>query len=153
MVLDGEVDLISYRNEKTFDGSSVLQVGETAAVYGAGDVGTGKVNDAKAPLSTIIEVINERFGTNWTDEDKLLFDQISGDMNQDAKLTEQARVNSKEQFRQVFEPQVMEAFVKRHGRNEKIVSDFMSNEEMRKLIIGALLEDVYGRARAEGVRR
>jgi len=42
-------------------------------------------------------------------------------MNQDQKLTEQARVNSKEQFRQVFEPQVMEAFVKRHGRNEKIV--------------------------------
>jgi len=74
-------------------------------------------------------------------------------MNQDQKLTEQARVNSKEQFRQVFEPQVMEAFVKRHGRNEKIVNDFMSNEEMRNLIIGALLEDVYGRARAEGVRR
>jgi len=153
MVLDGEVDLISYRNEKTFEGSGALQVGETAAVYGAGDVGTGKVNDSKAPLSTIIEVINERFGTNWTDEDKLLFDQISGDMNQDQKLTEQARVNSKEQFRQVFEPQVMEAFVKRHGRNEKIVNDFMSNEEMRNLIIGALLEDVYGRARAEGVRR
>ena len=41
----------------------------------------------------------------------------------------------------------MKAFVNRKGRNEKMVGDFMSNPEMRAVIIGALLEDVYRQAR------
>ena len=81
-------------------------------------------------------------------EDRLLFDQISGDMVNDERLAEQARANSKEQFKHVFDPQATQAFVSRHGRNEKIVNDFMSNPEMRAFIIAALREEVYQRARA-----
>lgn len=146
MIIDHEVKLTAYRNEKTFEGNASLQVGETKPVYGPGEVGTSKHNeDKKTPLSTIIELINERFGTDWTQEDRLLFDQISGDMVQDEVLVEQARVNSKEQFRQVFTNQVMMAFIQRQGRNEKIVNEFMANEEVRTLVINALLDDVYGR--------
>lgn len=146
MIIDDEVELTAYRNEKTFEGNASLQVGETKPVYGPGEVGTSKhKEDKKTPLSTIIELINERFGTDWTQEDRLLFDQISGDMVQDEVLVEQARVNSKEQFRQVFTNQVMMAFIQRQGRNEKIVNEFMANEEVRTLVINALLDDVYGR--------
>ena len=145
--LDDDVELSSYRNDKTFEGSAALVVGETKAVYGASEVGTGGVPDERtSPLSAIIQIINDRFGTDFTDEDKLLFEQISGDMAQDEKLVEQARAGSKEKFKVVFEPKAMEAFVSRHGRNEKIVNDFMSNPDMRSLIVAALLDDVYGRA-------
>lgn len=40
------------------------------------DVGTGKAKDEKVPLSEIIKVLNERFGTNFTDEDRFFFEQI-----------------------------------------------------------------------------
>lgn len=146
--LDDEVALNSYRNEKTFEGSAALKAGETETVGGATDVGTGKPHEKKSPLSAIIDTINDRFGTNWTEEDKLLFEQISGDMSQNEKLSEQARANSKEQFRQVFEPEATKAFVSRLGRNEKIVSTFMANAEMRKMILDALLHDVYQNANA-----
>jgi len=150
--LDDDVELTSYRNDKTFEGSAALHVGETRSVYGPSELGTGGMpEEKKSPLSAIIRIINERFGTDFTDEDKLLFEQISGDMAKDEKLAEQARAGSKEKFKVVFEPKATEAFVKRHGRNEKIVNDFMSNPEMRDLIIGTLLEDVYRRARAEEV--
>ncbi len=147
LALDDEVALSSYRNEKTFEGSAALMQGETATVIGITDSGTGIVHDKTAPLSEIIEVINERFGTDWTPEDRLLFEQISGDMVADEKLASQARENSRDQFKEVFEPEVLKAFVSRKGRNEKIVNDFMSNADMRAVIIGALLEDVYRQAR------
>lgn len=145
--LDDDVVLTSYRNDKTFEGNAALGMGETRTVYGATELGTGSVpEEHKAPLSTIIQVINERFGTDFTEEDRLLFEQISGDMVQDEKLAEQARANTREKFKEVFEPKAMEAFVARHGRNEKIVNEFMSNQDVRSLIVAALLDEVYGRA-------
>ncbi|NJN53923.1 MAG: type I restriction endonuclease subunit R, partial [Anaerolineae bacterium] len=145
MVIDDEVELTAYRNEKTFEGSAALTMGETKPVYGPTEVGTRSHEDKKSPLSAIIALLNDRFGTEWTAEDQLLFEQISGDMVQDETLVQQARANSKEQFRQVFTNQVMLAFISRQGRNEQIVNEFMANEEMRVLVINALLDDVYGR--------
>ncbi len=145
--LDDDVVLTSYRNDKTFEGNAALGVGETRTVYGATEVGTGSVpEEHKSPLSAIIQVINERFGTDFSEEDRLLFEQITGDMVQDEKLAEQALANTKEKFKEVFEPKAMQAFVARHGRNEKIVNNFMSNPDMRSLIVAALLDEVYGRA-------
>ena len=37
---------------------------------------TGKAKDEKAPLSEIVDVLNERFGTAFTEEDRLFFQQI-----------------------------------------------------------------------------
>ena len=145
--LDDEVTLSSYRNELTFEGSAALELGETKPVYGPTDVGTGgKHGEKTAPLSQIIDTINERFGTNWTPEDRLLFEQISGDMSQNERLQEQAKANTKDQFRLIFEPEAMKAFISRIGRNEKIVNTFMSNPDMRNVIMEALLSDVYLKA-------
>jgi len=147
--LDDDVELSAYRNEKTFEGSGSLAVNETKAVYGTTEVGTGGTyEEHKSPLSDVIKVINERFGTDFTDDDKLLFDQISGDMVNNDKLAQQARAGSKEKFKVVFEPQVIEAFVNRQGRNENIVNQFMANADMRNMIIAALLDDVYNKSRA-----
>ena len=100
-----------------------------------------------APLSVIIETINERFGTHWTTKDKLLFDQISGDMAQNARLAEQAKANAIGQFKPVFEPEVMRAFARRQGRNQKIINDFMADKARRNVILNALLKRVYRTAR------
>ena len=39
-------------------------------------VGTDNPEEEKAPLSEIIEQLNERFGTDFTDEDRLFFEQV-----------------------------------------------------------------------------
>lgn len=91
-------------------------------------------------------MINDKYGTDWTDDDRLLFDQIAGDMINNESLSEKMRANSKDQVKPVFEAEAMKAFVNRHGRNEKIVGDFLQNEQLRKLIIAALLDDVYHKA-------
>lgn len=150
MVIDDEIELTAYRNEKTFEGSAALALGDTKPVYGPSEVGTRSHEDKKAPLSVIIDLINARLGADdWTEDDFLFMSQVSNDMVQDDKIVTQARANSKEQFRPVFEPEVMKAFIQRLGRNEKIVNEFMANEELRELIINWMLDDVYGRAQAD----
>lgn len=151
--LDEEVALESYRLEKTYDGSGILEINEDAPVYGPSEVGTGGgKEDHTSRLSEIIKVVNDKYGTDWTDEDRLLFEQIAGDMAANETLAEKMRANTKEQVKPVFEAEAMNAFVNRHGRNEKIVADFMQDANMRRLIISALLDDVYSRAadQAEG---
>lgn len=145
--LNEEVALESYRLEKTFEGSAVLSSSEDATVCGPSEVGTGGlIEQENSPLSTIIRVINDKYGTDWTDDDRLLFDQIAGDMANNESLAEKMRANTKEQVKPVFEAEAMTAFVNRHGRNEKIIGDFLQNEHLRKLIIAALLDDVYLKA-------
>lgn len=145
--LDEEVALESYRLEKTYDGSGILEINEDAPVYGPSEVGTGGgKEDHSSPLSEVIKVVNDKYGTDWTDEDRLLFEQIAGDMAANENLAEKMRANTKEQVKPVFEAEAMSAFVNRHGRNEKIVGDFMQDANLRKLIIAALLDDVYNRA-------
>ena len=145
--LDEEVALESYRLEKTYDGAGILEVNEDARVYGPTEVGTGGGKEEHtSPLSEIIKVINDKYGTDWTGEDRLLFEQIAGDMAASETLAEKIRANTKEQVKPVFEAEAMKAFVNRHGRNEKIVGDFMQDANLRKLIIAALLDDVYNRA-------
>ena len=53
-----------------------LSGGEAATVKSPTDVGTGKATDEKAPLSEVITVLNDRFGTDFTEEDRLFFEQI-----------------------------------------------------------------------------
>tara|TARA_Y100000296_G_scaffold26795_1_gene31472 strand:+ start:4274 stop:7387 length:3114 start_codon:yes stop_codon:yes gene_type:complete len=146
--LNEEVALDSYRLEKTFEGSGALSVGESTPVYGVTEAGTGGGHEPEqSPLSKVIKVVNEKYGTDWTDEDRLLFEQIAGDMAANEGLAEKMRANTKEQVKPVFESEVMKAFVSRIGRNEKIVDDFSQDEALRKLIIAALLDDVYQRAK------
>jgi hypothetical protein len=54
----------------------MVKEGETRYIKSPTEVGTGRAKDEKAPLSEIIEVLNERFGTQFTEEDRLFFQQI-----------------------------------------------------------------------------
>ncbi len=151
MVIDDEVALSAYRNEITFAGDATLAVGETQPVWGITAVGTGRDSEDKfSPLSEIIELINGRFGTDWKEEDLLLIEQIVGDMVRDKTLAQQGRANSKEQFRPVFEQYVLKAFIQRQGRNEELINRFMSDPEIRELLIKGMLDDVYGRVQVGG---
>ena len=77
-------------------------MGETTTVTGPTNVGTGRPRqEDKAHLSQIVDVLNERFATDFTTEDQLFFDQIVVDLKKDGDLGDQARNNSLPQFKRV----------------------------------------------------
>ena len=76
-VLDNEVALQFFRfQQMSPQGSIDLSIGEADPLKGPTDVGTAHLKVQEVALSSLIDRLNERFGTNFTEADKLFFDQI-----------------------------------------------------------------------------
>ncbi len=144
LVLDDDVTLAYYRLTRTHEGSLSLPSGESATVSGPTDVGTGRSKeDDRVRLSEIVDVLNQRFSTEFSKEDQLYFDQIVGDLKNDDRLGDQARNNTIDQFRLAFDPKGMAAFLSRMDRNESITNQFMANEELRETALELMMKQVY----------
>jgi type I restriction enzyme R subunit len=148
--LDGDVALAYYRLSITSEGDRSLQAGNQEPVSGAAEVGTSRPkDDQRSPLSEIISTINDRFGTDWKSEDRLLFDQVVEDLTQDDELGEQARANDLDNFKHVFDPKALDAFIQRMERNNGIASQVLNNRQMLKAVMAAMMREVYHRARLD----
>jgi type I restriction enzyme R subunit len=98
-------------------------------------------------LSEIIEVLNNRFGTEFDDADKLFFDQIEEELVLIEKLGEQAKNNSIENFKFGFDDVFMDKLISRMDQNQDIFSKMMDDKEFGGLVKDYLLKRVYRRLR------
>ena len=132
--LGSEVDLTHLRHEKIFEGSIPLPdgEGEVTTIYS----GTGPTTDPEEErLSEIIARINERFGTDWTEEDELVFDAAAQDLVKDDEIRNQAISNDEKTFRDhVFAGRFQKALVSRHDRNQKVVFAYLDSKEMQDAV-------------------
>ena len=140
--LGDEIDLQYYRLQKISEGSIDLNNGDASPLKGPSDVGTGR-DDEQIRLSELITLLNERFGTNFTQADQLFFDQIEEEAIESEDLQKAATANSKEDFRGVFEKSFAGLVLDRMEGNEEIFDRLMSDDEFRKLAIEHLLAKVY----------
>ncbi|MCA3213594.1 MAG: type I restriction endonuclease subunit R [Burkholderiales bacterium] len=145
--LDGEVELKFYRLQKIAEGQIVLGTGEPAAVYGPTEVGTRRSEPEQVKLSTLVEQLNERFGTDFRPADQLFFDQVEADAVDREDIREAAQANSIDDFKLLFEKELEGLFVDRMEGNDEIFRRVMSDEQFRALASGYLLSKVYTRAR------
>ena len=144
LFIDDDVKLSYYRMTKTHEGTASLAPGDSTTVSGPTDVGTGRPKEEDvAPLSEIVDTLNDRFGTDFTPEDQLFFDQVIGDLKKDEKLGDQARSNTVDQFKLAFDPKGMQAVLSRMDRNENISNQFMSNEQLRAMALELMMQQVY----------
>jgi type I restriction enzyme R subunit len=152
--LDDDVALTYYRMDKTFEGTVALPLGEPQIIGGASDVGTGKPKeDNFSPLSEVIDLINKRFGTDFSEGDRLLMVQALDDLSANATLEAQARSNTLDNFRHAFEPAAIDAILSRNQRNGEITEQFLGNPELRKMMLDAMMLDYYKRARDQSSNR
>ena len=140
--LDDEVELQYYRLQKISEGQIDLTQGEGQPLKGASDVGTGR-EDEDIRLSELIDLLNERFGTEFTQADQLFFDQIQEEAIGNEELQQAATANTKEDFRYVFEKALEGLVIDRMEGNEEIFGKLMSDGEFRKLATEHLLAKVY----------
>ena len=146
--LGEEVELTHLRNEITSEGSLALdaKTGEVITIYGEG---AGKQSEPPLePLSDIIEQLNERFGLNLDERDKLLFDQFEEAWMADPTVLDQARANTLENFRLAFDDRFMSTIISRMDDNEAIVKRVLDEAELREALKGIYASRVYQRARA-----
>lgn len=145
---DDEVRLEYYRLQKISEGSISLRDGKAEPLDGPREVGSGVRHDDDVPLSSLIEVINERFGTDFTDADQLFFDQIIEAAIEDGSLREAAAVNPEEKFALLFSGLLETLFIERMEQNEDIFARFMNEKDFQSLVSEWISRKVYSRFRS-----
>ena len=140
---DDEVTLKYYRLEKVSEGKIALEESRRGEVSGPIDVGTGKPKGDMASLSEIIDVLNERFGTDFRPADQLFLDQIKEDAKSNENIREKAIVNSVDNFGLVFKKALEGFFIDRMGQNSSIFERYNDDKEFRKVLTKLLTKDVY----------
>jgi type I restriction enzyme R subunit len=149
-VFDDEVALKFYRLQKISEGSIRLDKGENLPVEGPTAVGTGAAKDDKVELSRLIDLVNERFGTDFTQADELFFHQIREEALADEGLRQAAVANTLDNFRYVFAKALEGLFIDRMEQNEELFAKYMNDPDFKKLVSEHLLRQVYEQIREEG---
>jgi type I restriction enzyme R subunit len=137
------VELEYYRIEKMMSGAIVLEEGQSVEVKSPTAVGTGKAKDEDKPLSEIIETLNDRFGTDFTEEDRLFFEQIKEKACKDERIIQTAKANPLDKFELGIRKIVESLMMQRMAENDDIVSRYMDDTEFQKAIFPILAKEIY----------
>ncbi len=143
--LNSDVRLEYYRLQKISEGSIDMNGGYARPLDGPREVGTAIVRESEIALSELIDIINERFGTNFTPADQLFFDQIVETAAQSEELRQAAQVNSADKFALLFKRLLESLFVERMDQNEEIFGRYMNDRAFQKAVADLLASEVYER--------
>ena len=144
--LGDSVELTHLRMEKVWQGDASLDVddGEVVTIYG-GAGGGRRVEEV--PLSEIIQRINDRFGTNISDTDRLFADQVADDIVANETIQVQALANSEEAFSVGFDTTWTKALTGRMNANEQFAFQLLDNQDLRAAVVEEYRARIYSRAR------
>ena len=145
---DDEVRLEYYRLQKISEGSISLEDGEARRLDGPTEVGSGLVRSQPVPLSQLIDIVNERFGTDFNPADQLFFDQIVEAAMADDGVRQAAAVNPGDKFELVFKNLIENLFVERMDQNEEIFVRFMNDVPFQKIVTTWMASEAYRRLRS-----
>ncbi|KXK39158.1 MAG: type III restriction protein res subunit [Bacteroidetes bacterium OLB9] len=141
--LDDEVALEYYRLQKIKEGSIDLLTGEAGELSGTTEAGLKRAKDEEALLSEIINVLNERFGTEFEEADKLFFDQIEAELMEDETLQTQAKVNKIDTFKYAFEDLFITKLIDRMDQNKEIFEKILEDKVFGDLVKDLMMKKVY----------
>jgi type I restriction enzyme R subunit len=106
--------------------------------------GTGQlIDDEKENLSAIIQRLNERLGTNFTEMDKVL-EQFVQDMASNEEMVLRAK-NPIDLFKIIYDNTIMDVVLGRMTKNQEFCERYLDDEEFRKEIDKILLPLVHSR--------
>ncbi len=147
--IGNEVELQYYRLQRVSSGPIELKVGEQEGVYSPTDVGTGKAKEEKTPLSEIIQVLNERFGTAFTEEDRLFFDQIKARATSNSQVIQTAMANPLDKFQLGVRKLIEDLMIQRMAENDKIVTRYMDDGDFQRTAFPILAKEIFEAVHAQ----
>ena len=153
MKLTDEVALEYYRLQKIKDGSIDLVAGEEGELDGLTEAGIKRGKEDKAALSEIIDVLNDRFGTEFEEADRLFFEQIETELMQDAKLQTQARVNKLDTVKYAFEEIFIDKLIDRMDQNQEIFEKIIEDQSFGGLVKELMMKKIFDQLNAGGGMR
>ena len=99
--------------------------------------------DINAKLSKIIKELNDAFGTDFTDDDKVFLGRVKDNLLENKELINKIEHNSKENVKVVFDRYFNEEISKLLSSNMRFYKRLVDNEKLRKKLKLALFDLVY----------
>jgi type I restriction enzyme, R subunit len=138
-----EVGLQYYRLQRIYSGAISLREGDPESVKSPTDVGTGRAKEEIAPLSEIIKVLNDRFGTKFTDEDRYFFEQIREKAATNEQVIKLRQANPFDKFQLGLRQLIENLMIERMADNDKIVSRYMEDKQFGDTAFSELSKAIY----------
>jgi type I restriction enzyme R subunit len=146
--LGSEIELTHLRSEVTFQGSLSLNA-DTAEIKTIFGEGRGPQHEPdREPLSQIVDELNERFGLKLDERDQILFDQFEQTWLADPEVSAQAKNNTFNNFRLVFDRLFLGTLIGRMDDNETIVRRVLDDEDFQTALKDLYATRIYRRARS-----
>jgi type I restriction enzyme, R subunit len=144
-----EVNLARYRTEFLGEGTINVAEGDPKGVDSITEAGTGRVEDERKPLSEIIDVVNERFGTEFTDEDRLFFEQIREKAVKNDEVRKTAEANPLDKFQLGIRKVIEDFMIQRMSENDDIVTKYMEDLEFQSVVFPILSKGIWDAVRGQ----
>ena len=144
---DDEVRLEYYRLQKISEGSISLNEGGPAPRRAEGSW-QRRVARQPVPLSRLIDVINDRFGTDFNQADQLFFDQLVEGAAEDRGFSKPPRRTRKINSRSCSPP-LESLFIERMEQNEEIFARYMNDPAFQRAVAARLATEAYKRLAVE----
>jgi type I restriction enzyme R subunit len=143
--LDNEVALEYYRLQKIAEGDLVLQVQGEFGLDPTTEAGISRPKEERDRLSSILNLLNDKYGTEFTDADRLYFEQIEQALFENDELKLRAQSNPIENFKYAFEEVFIQTLIDRMKDNEEIFDNIMENQEFKTDVKDWLTKKIYKR--------
>ncbi len=135
-----KIDLASFRVQKTFEGEIALPRGEGELAPRPEAGATLRPVEELEPLSAIIEELNQRFGTDFTEEDRIFIQHLEEQLFNDPVLENSAKVNDPENFRLTFDDAAQATVQEMMEMNFKFFKQINDNPEFAQTFFGFLFQ-------------
>ncbi len=142
------IDMDSYRIQRTGTGKITLERGERE-VEPRGSGGTRIPVEEMEPLSEIIRELNERFGTDFSEEDKVFIETLENRLAADEALNAALRANTRENARLTFDHVVENTLQGMVDTNFDFYKRVTDDREFSKFFLDWLFER-FARAAGQG---
>lgn len=109
------------------------------------EAGIPREKEEQAKLSAIINILNKRFNTDFTEADKYFFSQIEEALIQDQALFQQAKSNSIQNFKYGFDDAFLTKLIERMDLNQDIFTKVIDDKEFGEAVKDWMLRKVYDR--------
>jgi type I restriction enzyme R subunit len=105
--------------------------------------GGGYHTEEKEYLSVIIERLNERFQTNFSESAKVALEQVSNKLKANENLKKRAKANGLEDFKFAVKNEFKDTVVESYTENTEFYGRILNDKEFKNKVLDLLLVDIY----------
>jgi type I restriction enzyme R subunit len=136
-----DVDMDSYKIEDK--GKNKIEMGPESGLKPPSSGATGFQEEEKAKLSQIIKDLNDAFGTDFSDDDRIFLEQVKRNMLSNKDLTNKMEQNSRENVEAVFDNYFDSEMSGLLNNNMDLYKRVVDNDKLRNKLKLSLLELLY----------